>query len=773
MNRIIRNAYKALFFSAALCFSSCAGDQSNDQVEKQIDDLISKMTLEEKIGQMTQLTLDVVGKGPDIFSSYMPFQIDTAMLDTVIGVYKVGSILNSPTNTAQTVETWEYIVKTIQDKAIATTGIPLIYGVDAIHGVTYTAGATFFPQQIGMGATFNRELVKYGAQITAYETRASNIPWNFSPVLDLGRDGRWARLWETYGEDVYLVSQMGEQCVIGYQGENKEKIDDKHVAACLKHFMGYGVSVSGKDRTPSVFAYGELIEKHLQPFKDAIEAGALSIMVNSGIINGVPVHSDKHLLTDLLKKQLNFDGVLVTDWADINNLYRRDKIAADEKEAIEMAINAGIDMSMVPYELSFCKGLKELVEEKRVSMERIDDAVRRILRMKFRLNLFEQPYVSYKDYPLFGSEAHEQVALNSAIESVTLLKNEENLLPLSKDKKVLVVGPNANSMRTLNGGWSYSWQGEKADQFAGKYNTILEAMINAAGENKISYSSCLQYNNAGKYYEEVAGDFAQAVNMGRSADVIMVCVGENSYTEKPGDLDDLYLSDNQQRLVTELSKLNKPVILVLNEGRPRIINKIEPLAKSVLNIYLPGNFGGDALAKVIYGEVNPSGKLPYTYPRYPQSLMTYDHKPSENQEKMEGAYDYESVVSVQYPFGYGLSYTSFEYSNLKIDKADFASDDVLTVQVDIKNTGNLTGKETVMLFSSDLVATITPDVRRLRGFEKIELNAGEQQTITFKLTARDLAFMNRDNKWAVEKGVYRLQVGNQVKDIRLSDSKVW
>ena len=747
--------------------------QADSDIETKVDSILKKMTLEEKIGQMTQLTLDVVGKGASVYASDMPFELDEKMVDLVLRKYKVGSVLNTPTNTPLTNETWEKVITGLQKVAIEETGIPIIYGVDEIHGATYTVGATLFPQEIAMGATFNPALVYEEAKISAYETRAGNIPWTFSPILDLGRDARWPRQWETYGEDPYLASVMGATCVKGYQGDDPNHIGRNEVAACLKHYMGYGAPFSGKDRTPSYISVQDLREKHFAPFLQAIRAGALSVMVNSGVNNGLPVHANYELLTVWLKEQLGWDGVVVTDWADINNLYTRDHIVASKKEAVKMAINAGIDMSMVPYEWDFCTYLKELVEEGEVPMERIDDAVRRILRMKYRLNLFERPYWSVKEYPEFGSEAHARAALKAAEEAITLLKNQNGVLPLNKNGKVLVAGPNANSMRTLNGGWSLSWQGEKVDQYAGQYNTILEAIQHKVGKSRVVYEPGVTYNMQGSYWEENEPEIEKAVAAAQGVDYIVLCLGENSYCETPGNLDDLYLSENQQALAKALAATGKPVILVLNEGRPRVISKIEPMVQAVVQVYLPGNYGGDALAEILYGEVNPSGKLPYTYPKYPNSTTTYDHKPCESLDKMEGAYDYDAVLSVQWAFGFGLSYTTFEYSNLRAAQSEFRSGDELVFTVDVKNTGSRAGKESVLLFTSDEVASLTPDVRRLRAFQKVELQPGESRTLTLKVPADELAFVGHDGKWVLEKGDFTVQVGNQTLRLKCLTTRQW
>lgn len=745
---------------------------SDPVIEANIQQWLKKMTLEEKIGQMCEITIDVV---TDFEKSRDGFTLSEAMLDTVIGKYKVGSLLNVPLSVAQKKEVWAKAIRQIQEKSIKEIGIPCIYGVDEIHGTTYTLDGTLFPQGVNMGATFNRALVRRGAEISAYETKASCVPWTYAPVVDLGRDPRWPRMWENYGEDAYLNTVMGVEAVLGFQGSDPNHIGRYNVAACVKHYMGYGVPVSGKDRTPSAIPRSELREKHFAPYLAAIRAGALSVMVNSAVDNGMPFHANKELLTDWLKRDLNWDGLIVTDWADINNLCTRDHIAATKKEAIKIAINAGIDMSMVPYEMSFCTYLKELVEEGEVPMSRIDDAVARVLRLKYRLGLFDNPYWDIAEYDKFGSPEHAADALRAAEESEVLLKNDGNLLPLKQGTKILLAGPNANSMRCLNGGWSYSWQGHRADEFAGAYNTIYEALCNKFGKDNITYEPGVTYApyKNDNWWEENPVEIEKAVAAAANADVIIACIGENSYCETPGNLNDLTLSANQRNLVKALAATGKPVILVLNEGRPRIINDIEPLAKAVVHVMLPGNYGGDALANLLAGDVNFSGKLPYTYPKYINSLATYDYKPCENVGQMAGNYNYDAVMDVQWPFGFGLSYTSYAYSNLKVDKSSFAPGDVITVSVDVTNTGSVEGKESVLLYSSDLVASSTPDIKRLRGFDKISLKPGETKTVTLKLAADDLAFVGYDGLWRLEKGDFVLACGGKTVTVTCTDTKVW
>ena len=744
----------------------------DEKIEQKVETLLRKMTLDEKVGQMCELTIDVLKDWTA--DPALGWQMDEAKLDTVIRIYKVGSILNVPDGLAVTPQKWQEIIKRIQEVSMEELGIPNIYGVDQIHGTTYTLGGTLFPQGINMGAAFNRELTRTGAAISAYETRAGSIPWTYAPVTDLGRDPRWPRMWENYGEDAYLNAEMGRESVIGFQGEDPNHVGPYNVAACMKHFMGYGVPVSGKDRTPSSITEQDMREKHFAPYVEMARAGALSLMVNSAMNNGLPFHANHELLTGWLKEGLNWDGMIVTDWADIVNLYSRDHIAASKKEAIKLAINAGIDMSMDPYSWDFCVLLKELVEEGEVPMSRIDDAVRRILRLKFRLGLFEQPWTDFKDYPKFGSKEFADAALQAAEESIVLLKNQGSLLPLAPGKKILLTGPNANSMRCLNGGWSYSWQGHKADECAGQYNTILEAMTAKYGAANVAYEPGVTYKQDGLWWEENAPEIDKAVKAAQGVDVIVACIGENSYCETPGNLTDLTLSSNQRDLVKALAATGKPLILVLNEGRPRILADIEPLAQAVVHVLLPGNYGGDALARLLSGEANFSGKMPYTYPKEINSLVTYDYKPCEHIGKpMEGAYNYDAQVAVQWAFGYGLSYTTYKYSNLRVDKARFTADDVLTFTVDVTNTGRVAGKESVLLFSSDLVASLTPDNRRLRAFEKVSLQPGETKTVTLRVKASDLAFVGYDGHWVLEEGDFRIQAGDQTLNVACTATKRW
>ena len=789
-------------------------------LEAKIEKTLAKMTLDEKIGQMLELNLDIIGKmtvenakvdrekvrsvmqqygrseaeikdllkmtDQQIIDKLGGFPVDIyqgdtkrvwklneQMLDTLISKWKVGSILNAPGTKAPTVAQWQQWIQLIQKKSMKYLGIPDIYGLDHNHGVTYTQGGTLFPQPINLGASFNTELARRGAEITAYESRAANCPWVYNPVVDLSRDPRWPRVYESFGEDAIVNTKMVTAEIKGYQGDDNNHIDQYHVGTSTKHYFAYGAPWTGKDRTPAYLSPQMIREKYFEPFKAAALAGTLTMMVNSASVNGVPVHASYEYLTKWLKEDLQWDGFLVTDWADINNLFSREHVAKDKKDAIRIAINAGIDMSMDPYSVEFCILLKELVQEGKVKMSRIDDAVRRILRAKYRLGLFEKPNTGGKGFEKFGSAEFAAASLKAAEESEVLLKNEGNILPLAKGKKILLTGPNANQMRCLHGGWSYTWQGSKAEELSEKYNTIYEALCNKYGKENIILEQGVTYNENGAYYDENEPQIDKAVAAADKADVIIACIGENSYTETPGNLNDLWLSENQRNLVKALAKTGKPIVMVLNEGRPRLIADIEPLAKAVVDILIPGNYGGDALANLLAGDANFSAKMPYTYPREINSLNTYDYKVSEEVGTMAGAYNYDAKVSLQWPFGYGISYTTYEYSNLKVDKKQFTAADVLTVSVDVKNTGAKAGKEAVLLYSSDLVASIVPDNKRLRDFTKIELQPGEVKTVTFQLPAKNLAFVGADGKWTLEEGDFILKVGNQTVGTACTQTKIW
>ena len=743
--------------------------KSDPKIEAQVEQTLKKLTLEEKIGQMMELVTDLFGAN----DKNGVFYIDEHKTDSILSRYKIGSILNAPNTCAPTAKQWEKYIAQIQKISMKRIGIPCVFGLDQNHGSTYTQGGTLFPQNINVAATFNREIARRSAEATAYETRAVSMPWTYSPTVDLGRDARWPRIWENFGEDCYLSSEMGKAMVYGFQGEDPNNIDQYHIATSMKHFMGYGVPWTGKDRTPAYISPADLREKHFAPFLAGLQAGALTVMVNSASVNGMPMHANKDILTGWLKEETGWDGVLITDWADINNLYTREMVAKDKKDALRIAINAGIDMIMEPYSCDACGYLVELVKEGKIPMSRIDDACRRVLRMKYRLDLFKNPTQKLKNYPKFGGEEFAKLALEGATESMVLLKNEGNILPLQHGKKILLTGPNANQMRCLDGGWSYTWQGHRADEFAGKYNTIYEAFCNEYGKENVILNQGVTYNEKGKYWEENEPQIQGAVDAAKNVDVIVACIGENSYTETPGNLTDLWLSENQRNLVKELAKTGKPVVLVLNEGRPRLIADIEPLAQGIIDILIPGNMGGDALVGLVSGKSNFSGKMPYTYPKEINSLANYDFKKSEEVGTMEGAYDYNAKITQQWGFGYGLSYTSYKYSNLKVSQSDFRHGDIIKVSVDVKNTGKVAGKESVLLFSSDLIASMVPDGRRLRAFDKVELQPGETKTITFELKADDLAFVDWNGKWRLEEGDFKLMIADQSADIHCTDTYQW
>ena len=772
---LLKNMLRAVAFALAAAAAVACGSKApavlpaiepDAAVEAKVEQVLKGMTLEEKAGQLVQLSIGVISaEGKD--------DLDPAKMDVIFGKYKVGSILNVMNDHALDREQTAAFISKIQESSMKHIGIPCIYGLDMIHGASYLTDGSFYPQEINLGATFNREYAAMMGHAMAYETRAAQCPWVFSPVMDLGRDPRWPRQWESWGEDPYLQSEMARVETVAIQGGDPNHIDLEHAAVSIKHFMGYGVPHTGKDRTPAYIAENDLREKYFRPFKECFQAGALTAMVNSASINGVPTHANQLLLTGWVKEQLGWDGMLVTDWADIDNLYTRDHVAADKREAVAMGINAGIDMIMDPYDPECCNVIVDLVKSGDIPMARLDDAVRRVLRLKVRLGLFENPTWEH-EYPEFASEEFAKQSYAAAVESEVLLKNE-GILPLKGNERILVTGPNANSLRTLNGGWSYTWQGN-ADAYAPQYNTILEA-IQKRFKN-VTYVPGVEYDNAfGSWQSErvVSGSLFSSIEVAaRRADVIIACVGENSYCETPGNMNDLNLSENQKELVRKLASSGKPVILVLNEGRPRIIGDIEPLAKAVVDVMLPSNYGGDALAALLAGDENFSGKLPFTYPKYINSLHTYDYKVSEHREVMDGAYNYDAVMDVQWAFGYGLSYTSFAYSDLVLESpADFKAGDDLKVSVKVTNTGDRAGKEAVLLYSSDLVASLIPDVKRLRGFKKISLEPGETKTVSFVIPAHELAFVGADGKWRLEAGDFRLSCGGLGVMAKCTETKVW
>ncbi len=755
--------------AATLGLTSVLQAKNNAETDKKAAEIVSKMTLAEKIGQMAQISIDIVCKGEDTPSA-STLQLDMDKLREAVVTYHVGSILNSPNTRARTPEWWTDIVAKIQDVAMNETRVkvPVIYGLDQIHGGTYTAGSTMFPQEINLAASWDPAHARRMGEITAYETRASNVPWTFSPVLDLGLDPRFPRQYESFGEDPYVGAVFGAELIKGYEGDDNNIANPAKVAACMKHFLGYSVPISGKDRTPAYIPMNALLEYHVPAFQAAIDAGVHTVMINSGIINGEPVHASYDLMTKLLREDMGFQGMIVTDWEDINKLYSRDKMVSSIKEAIKLGINAGIDMSMIPFDYKeFCTLLTELVNEGEVPMSRIDDAATRVIALKLKLNLFDVPNTYREKYPEFNSKEFQKASYDAAAESITLLKNEGNTLPFKKGAKILVTGPNAVSKRSLNGGWTFSWQGEKIDEFADNYHNLLEAIQLKYGKENVTYVPGVSYTDEVKYATEHKDRFEEAVAAAKNVDYVILCLGENSYCEKPGDLDDLYLNDFQAELAHEISKSGKKMILVLSEGRPRVISKISSKMDAIVQTYLPGIYGADALADILAGDINPSGKLPYTYPAFPNSLVPYFHKYADEQENTDSAYNYEGDYNYEYPFGYGLSYTSFAYSNPKINKAQLplGSKDEIVITVDVSNTGKISGKEVVQLYSSDLIASLPPDVKRLRRFEKVDLKAGETKTVTFRLTLDDLSFINLQNERVVEPGDFEFQIGSSSSDV--------
>ena len=689
-------------------------------------------------------------------------------LDYVIGQYKVGSILNVNVS-GPTAEWMGGVISAIQEKSLEACGVPCVYGLDMIHGATYLDGGTFFPQEVNIAATFDPVHARNMATVMAYETRSMQVPWVFSPVMDLGRDPRWPRQWESWGEDPWLQTVMSETAVRASQGDDFNRIGQENVAVSVKHYMGYGVPASGKDRTHAYIPDYELRERYFRPFRACIEAGALTLMVNSASINGIPVHASHKLLTEWVKEELDWDGMIVTDWADIDNLWNAYFVASDRKEALAAGINAGVDMIMDPYHPEVARDICELVREGRISRERLDDAVARILRLKYRLGLFDNPTWK-RDYPKVNCPEFEQMALAAAVESEVLLKND-GILPLNPDTRILVTGPNGNSVRSLSGGWSNTWQGTCDPHYVGRFNTIFEAVRNEFPRTVFVPGVC--YDEEGQWWEEKDIDISAAVSAAGNVDVILACIGENSYCETPGNLNDLTLSRNQIELVEALASTGKPLVLILNEGRPRVISQIEPLSNAVVDIMLPSNYGADALALLLRGKENFSGKLPFTYPKYPNSLHTYDYKVCENRSTMDGAYNYDAVMDVQWPFGAGLSYTTFKYSDFSVTPEEFDADDTIEVSLTVENTGEREGRESVIVYSSDLLATMIPDVRRVRAFTKINLKPGEKRPVRLEIPARELAFASDDGRWHLEEGDFRISALDCNKTIHCSSTSIF
>jgi beta-glucosidase len=721
------------------------------EVKQKVEQLLARMTLEEKIGQMTQLTLSTIVEQES--HSFEPARIDMKKLRTAIKTYHVGSFLNV-LQAAHSARHWQKIIGAIQDVALKETPrkIPVIYGVDSVHGVNYLKEATIFPHSINMAATFDTGLVKKEGEITAYEMRACGLPWNFNPVLGVARKPMWSRVFETYGEDTYLAARMGEVYVKAQEGENNaQTIAKDRVAVSIKHYLGYSMPLSGKDKTPAWIPERQLREYFLPPFHRAVLAGTHTLMAGTSEVNGVPVHASPFYLKTILRDELGFEGFVVSDWSDIKNLHAASRVASSPKEAVRMAVMAGVDMSMVPLDFSFYHHLLELVKEGSVPMSRIDEAVGRILMVKFKLGLFDNPYPDETMLKKIGSPQFRMAALQAACESIILLKNNRGLLPLRNVKKILVTGPTANRLSVLNSGWSFVWQGDKEEYYPADRDTILEALEKKIGKGNVSYAEGSRF--------DVLTDVDEAVKKARFADVIIACLGEDAYCEAPGIIDDLALPDAQVQLIDRLAQTGKPIVLVLAQGRPRLIRKIVDKVDAILLAFLPGIEGGSAVAHILAGHVNPSGKLPITYPAYPHALVGYDHKHRDD--------EIEQKTQPEFPFGFGLSYTTFQYKNLHLDKTELTPDDTLKVSVTVKNTGPLPGKESVLLFISDHYASIAPPVKRLRAFDKVALNPGEEKTVTFTLTKDDLSFIGLDMKPTIEPGGFTLMIGPLAQDFKL------
>lgn len=750
--------------------------------EEDLRAIIREGGLEEKYNAANLISLKRSGSNNALYAYYtlsmalnsdQCFRLDDDRMKRVFGEYHVGAILNMMGVEGDSLDTWKSSIATLEKASKEYNDrLPMLYGLDQVHGPTYIFGGTMFPHQIGMAATFNPDLVNELGAMNAYETRAGGVRWIFGPSMDLAVKPSWPRVYESWGEDPYLTSVMASSYMQGIQGPDPDNIDSYHAVTCVKHYLGYGSPDNGLDRTTTTISEPDLREKHFEPFRKAVLAGALSVMTNSSIVNGEPGVCNRRFLTEWLKEGLDWDGVIVTDWGDVTDLYRLYNVAPDMKSAIAMAVNAGVDMLMVPSSLEFGPALKELVQKGVVKEGRIDDAVRRILRMKYRAGLFKEDNPA--DYPLFGSWEFSRKAYQAAVESEVLLKNEDNVLPLSDKARILVCGPNANTMRGLNGGWTYSWQGSKVEQYYKPYNTILKALQNRFGNKNVIYEPGVEYDSDGDWPDEKVPTISKAVAAAKNADCIIACVGENSYAETRGNILDLNLSQNQKKLVRELCKTGKPVILVINSGRPRLISDLVPSVKAIVNIMLPGNYGGDALAALLSGDQNFSGKMPMTYPAHANAFTTYSFKVLEDRSTTPGIYNYENHANVQWWFGDGLSYTSFTYSNLVADKSSFNPEDTVTFCVDVANTGKMEGKETVMLFSSDDIASgVLPDNRRLRAFKKITLVPGEKQTVTLSVPAKELAYVGTDGKWHLEEGGFTFMAGGQFLRINCSDSLVF
>ena len=712
----------------------------NKEIQTKVTSLLSGMTLEEKVGQMTQVDFAVIA-APEGQNADDP--IDRAKLEDAVLAHHVGSILNVPYDKAQTIGTWRKMMETV--KAVAAKSrlkIPVIYGVDAIHGVNYTQNAVLFPQAINMAATFNPELSFKKGEITARELRASGLQWNFSPVMDLGRQPLWSRLWETYGEDVHLATILGTSYIKGHQGDDFSA--PNKAATCLKHFVGYGFPFNGKDRTPAFMGERMLREYFLPTFEAGVKAGSPTIMVNSAEVDGIPGHANYRYLNTILRGEMGFKGFTISDWEDIKRLYTRDKLAATEKEAVKMAVLAGIDMSMVPYDFSFYELLLELVKAGEVPLSRIDEAVSRILTVKYQAGLFDPKAPVLPIEGNFATAEALETSRQAARESIVLAKNSSNILPLKKSANVLVTGPTANLLSVLNGGWTLTWQGDIESLYPQEKLTIFEA-IQLKSTGKVTYVGGKSFN------DEI--DSQEAVEAAKNNDIIVLCLGEKPYTETVGNIDSLNLDQAQIKLANAMVATGKPVILVTLGGRPRIITAIAEQVSGVILGFLPGMEGGAAIADILYGDYNPDGKLPISYPGNTNDSVMYDHKPIESFEP--------NAYKPLYPFGHGLSYTAFQTSGLKVEKNKINIGENIKVTVTVKNTGLLKGKETVLLYLNDVAASVSRPAKQLKAFKKIGLNPGQAEQLSFTLTPYDLSFIGIDLKRVIEPGDFKVMVGNE------------
>lgn len=743
--------YRLLTFALCLLSAPALAGTDARTIDARVTDLLDAMTVEQKVGQMTQVTLGIlIDKNVKDGAAIVPEKLHEAL-----HTYKVGSILNTASRSLS-VEQWREVIKTIQDEALKTGhAIPVLYGIDSIHGANYVKDSTLFPHNLGMAASRNPDLARKAARVTAMETRAAGIRWNFDPVFDLGVNPLWSRFPETFGEDSYLVEVMGVANVEGYEQDGLGA--PTSVASCMKHYLGYSDPANGKDRTPAYIPDVVLWQKHLPPFAAAVKAGSPTIMINSASINGVPVHGSKRFLTDVLRGELGFEGLVVSDWQDVIRLHTRHRVAKTPREAVRQAVEAGLDMSMVPHDYSFAEYLVDLVKSGEISEERIDRSVAIILKLKMKLGLFDNPYQEPAAVENFGKPEYSELALQAARETMTLLENRNNVLPLSKNTRVLLAGPAAANLGPLHGSWSYTWQGDNEAAYPDTTETLLDAFVERLGEERMVAMAEPGFHADGNY------DTSKLTELAENVDVIVLALGERAYAESPGWIDDLNLPERQKALVRAAEATGKPVVLVLVEGRPRVINDIVPLVDGVLMAYQPGSRGADAIADVLFGDYNPGGRLPFSYPQFTGDIMPYDHGVLAEIQQLRPAVITRGGYKPQWPFGHGLSYTSFQYTNLDLDRDVLSGDETLKVSVTVKNTGERDGRHSVDLFVSDMYASLSPAARKLRAFDKVLVKAGQTETVTFELTRNDLEFVNLDLERVVEPGEFKVSAGGLAK----------